>query len=379
MLYLPKYKLIESLSHQIPGCISFSQGAVKMGGTPLLIKEHIRMQLQSERMDFYQYVGGILPLREKIAANLSQKTETLISCDNIMMTHGAIGGITALCLALLNSGDEVIIPEPAYPSYRNIVLFSKATPVYVQAYYNQENEWKFDLNSIQKATSPRTKMVIISHPSNPTGKLLNYRELAALKKWCESRSIYLVSDEVYDNYIYDGDFYSCTSWAAQSEYVIRTGSFSKDYSMSGWRIGFVVAHKNLISKFVAVQDGTLCCPSVVGQYAALFALNHPELITDQVNAVKNNRNLSYSLLQPLMDKGIVSCIKPNAGIFLFLKTTVRDSEPLVMEILNKAHVALVPGIDFGPSPEAQASIRLCFAREEAILCEGIQRLLAYFK
>jgi aspartate/methionine/tyrosine aminotransferase len=377
-LLLPKYKSIESISNSSPDYISFSQGTVKLGGTPQIIKDHIREKLLSDALDYYQYVGGIFALRSKIAEKLSKKEKMAVDPEQIIISHGAIGGITAICLMLLRSGDEVILPEPIYPSYRNIVLFSKAVPKFVQGYSRENGQWIFDLEAIQKTATPRTKMLILSNPSNPTGMVMDAETLKSLQQWCESKGIYLVSDEVYDHYIYDETFHSYTKCALTSDFVLRTGSFSKDYAMSGWRVGFIVAPKALASRLIAVQDGTLCCPSVVGQYAALCALEHEELIGEQVAIVRNNRDLSFELLQPLMEKGIFSISKPAAGIFHFIKTNEKDSEPLVMDILRKAKVALVPGKDFGGSPEASASIRLCFARQEPILRQGIERLVGYF-
>ena len=143
--------------------------------------------------------------------------------------------------------------------------------------------------------------------------------------------------------------------------------------MSGWRIGYIVAPKDLIPNFAAVQDGTLCCPNVIGQHAALYAMEHEELISEQIHTVKKNGDLACCLLQPLVERGIFSLIRPQAGIFLFLKTAFDDSEELVMDILDKVKVALVPGKDFGHSLESCSSIRLCFARHEALVEEGINR------
>jgi aspartate/methionine/tyrosine aminotransferase len=376
-LDLPKYKEIESISRRSEGCISFSQGAVRIGGTPRLIKEHIQQKLESDVFDYYQCVGGIQPLREKIAQKLSEKHQIVINPEQVIVTHGSIGGITAVCLTLLKEGDEVIIPIPFYPSYRNIVLFSKAIPVFTEGYTKKDNVWKFDLETIKQAVSSKTKMLILSNPSNPSGVTLTKEELLSLKSWCEDRKIYLLSDEVYDNYIYEGDFNSYTPYVNSSDYIIRIGSFSKDYAMSGWRVGYVVSPEVLTSKLIAVQDGTLCCPNVIGQYAALFALEHEYLIQEQISVVKGNRDLAWQLLQPLIGKGIFSFSKPQVGIFFFMQTPFEDSEQLVMDILHKAKVALVPGSDFGVSKQACSSVRLCFARPEADLREGIQRLLKY--
>lgn len=368
-LDLPKYKSIEAICSSSEEYISFSQGTVKISGTPPLIKQHIQEKLNSDAMDYYQYVGGISALRKKIADRL------MIKPEQVIITHGSIGGITVICLTLLQEGDEVIVPVPFYPSYRNIILFSKAKPVYVEGFIGD----KFDIERIKSAATPKTKMIILSNPANPGGATLSKEDIADLKTWCAQKGVYLVSDEVYDNYIYEGDFHSLTPHTCDCDFVLRTGSFSKDFAMSGWRVGFIAAPESLVPGLIAVQDGTVCCPSVIGQHAALFALENEHLIAAQTNAVRRNRDTAHQLLQPLVEKGIFSFRKPKAGIFLFIQTPHQDSEELVMEILYKAKVALVPGKDFGNTAEARSSLRLCFARKESVLIEGIERLIRYLQ
>jgi aspartate/methionine/tyrosine aminotransferase len=377
-LTMPRYKKIEAITSQGSDYISFSQGTVKIDGTPQIIKDYIRELLRSDSCDYYQYVGGIYPLRQKIAEDLSHKFNLRFQPENILITHGAIGGITDLCLALLKKGDQVLLPEPAYPSYQNIIKFSKAEPIYVQGFIREGDKWIFDVENIKQAVTPYTKMIVLSNPSNPCGICFSREDIQSLQNFCETRGIYLVFDEVYDHYIYHGSFYSGTPLVLQSNFVIRTGSFSKDFAMSGWRIGYLVASQELIAHLTIIQDGTLCCPSVIGQHAALFALKHKELIADQVNIVKNNLELICHLLKPLVEKEIFSYVKPQAGIFLFIKTPFNDSENLVMDILQKAKVALVPGKDFGFSQEAASHVRLCFARKESVVREGISRILRYY-
>ena len=149
--------------------------------------------------------------------------------------------------------------------------------------------------------------------------------------------------------------------------------------MSGWRIGYIVARKELIQQLMAVQDGTLCSPSVIGQHAALYALEHETLISSQINKVKDSFALTCKLLQPLIDQQIFSYSKPQAGIFLFLKTSYPDSEVLVQELLSHAKVGLTPGKDFGIHADTAAYVRLCFARTRPVIEQGIARLLDYFK
>ncbi|MBX9923190.1 MAG: pyridoxal phosphate-dependent aminotransferase [Rhabdochlamydiaceae bacterium] len=374
-LELPRYKKIESISKTTPDSISFSQGTIRVGGTPKPIKDFIAQLLMGDTVDYYQDGFGLASLREKIASDLSRKHKISLERENILVTHGALGSITNICLTLLKEGEEVIIPVPNYPSYRNIVHFSKAKPNFVHAFVEQDGQWILDVEKIHQAITAKTKMVMLSNPSNPCGVCLPKATVLALKDLCESYGIYLLLDEVYDNYIYETEFFSGTSLTQSSPFVIRTGSFSKDFSMSGWRVGFTVASADLISQFGAVQDGAICCPSVISQHAALFALEHPELIQPQVHAVQESLQIACELLTPLVDKGLFSYIKPQAGIFLFIKTREEDCELLIMDILDKAKVALVPGKDFGGRAD---SFRLCFARNPELLRTGMRRLQNYF-
>lgn len=378
-LTLPRYKKIEAFSSQTSDCISFSQGAVKVEGTPQIIKDHVRDLMSGDSVDYYQNVGGIFPLRQQIAEDLTNKFGRVFTPDSVLVTHGSIGAITNLCLALLKENEQVLLPEPTYPSYQNIIRFSKGEAVYARGFVQVDGEWRFDLESIKQAATPLTKMIILPNPSNPLGLCLRKEEILSLCDFCENSRITLVLDEVYDHYIYEGSFYSGTPHVLDSKYVIRTASFSKDFAMSGWRIGYVVASPELIACLMSIQDGTLCCPSVVGQHAALFALKNKQLIANQVNIVKSNLELTCSLMQPLVDRQIFSYVKPQAGIFLFIKTPAADSEPLVMDILQKAKVALVPGKDFGNGPETASYLRLCFARKEEVVREGMRRILDYYQ
>lgn len=378
----PEYKRIEFIAQSGPDYVSFSQGALRTGGVPQAIREYAREILTTDAADYYTHPLGIALLREKIAHKLSLHYNIQVNKEHISVTHGSINAISSLCLALLNIGDEVLIPEPTYPAYVNIVKIAKAQPVFVQAFVegmqqDGQKKWKFDVDRVKKATTVHTKMIIIPNPANPCGVCLTNSELLELKQWSEQHGIYLIFDEVYDNYIFDGAFASGTALAVESELVFRIGSFSKDFAMSGWRIGFIVAQPSILPALMAVQDGLICCPNAIGQYAAAYALDHYHLMKPQIEQISRNRLLTVELLEPLVRAGILSFIKPDAGFFYFLKTEQEDTTQLVNDILDKAHVALVPGKDFGPS--GKSYIRLCYARNEGLIHKGIERLINYFK
>jgi|GEM_PF-1226365 len=378
---LPELKRLEVIAQNTPGCISFSQGALRIGGIPKEIKEHMKDVLSTDQTDYYQPGVGMMALREKLARTLSAQHNISLSAQNIIVSHGGIGAITTICATLLDAGDEVIIPEPAYPPYKNVVSICKANPVFVTAYdevqdSSGEVSWPLNIQKIKDAITTKTKMIIIANPSNPTGSCLTAQDLIDLKNLCEKNEIYLVSDEVYDNYVFTGQLASATPLVCQSKFVIRTGSFSKSLAMSGWRIGYLVANADIIMAMSGVQDALIVCPSVFGQHSVLYALDHPEFLNRHHAGVSKSRDIICGMLQPLMDKEILVYSKPMSGFYLYLRSQHADSTELVISILEKAKVAMVPGKDFGPS--SGRYMRLCFARSPEIVQEGSERLLKYF-
>ncbi len=381
-LQTPAFKKIEAQAQATPDCISFSQGALRVGGVPEPIREYARDILMTDKADYYVNGLGIMPLREKIAENLQQKYGAIIDPRHVFVTHGGVGGLTSIFSALLKEGDEVLLPAPTYPVYHNIIKMAKARPVFVDSSFtrdigNGREGWFFDGDCVKAAVTSKTKMIVLANPSNPTGMSLSEADLINLKKFCEQHRIYLVSDEVYEHFVFEGDFYSATPFVPHSEYVLRVGSFSKNFSMSGWRVGFVVSPAHMMDTFSAVQSGTICCPTAISQYAALYALDHPELMAEQIATVKNMREVAYLGLQPLVKKGIISVAYPQSSFYLFVKTPEKDCSDLVMDILKKAKVALAPGKDFGPF--CTDSFRLCYARDPKLVEEGIARLVKYFE
>lgn len=381
-LQSPVFKKIEAQAQATPGCISFSQGALRVGGVPQKIRDYASDILKTDKADYYVNAMGIMPLRERIAAHLQDECGCSIDPQHVFVTHGGVGGLTSIFLALLNAGDEVLLPAPTYPVYHNIIKLAKAVPVFVEAALTKTDgdgnlSWYFDFERVKAAVTPKTKMIVLANPANPTGLSLGEADILKLKDFCEKNKIYFVSDEVYENFVFEGDFYSATSLVQKSEYVIRVGSFSKNFSMSGWRVGFVVAPAHMINMFAAVQSGTVCCPTAISQYAALYALDHPELMDEQIKIVKQDREIAFNGFQPLIKAGIVSVAYPKTGFYLFVKTPEKDCSNLVMDILKTAKVALAPGTDFAPF--SAHSFRLCYARDPQLVQEGVARLVKYFE
>jgi len=377
---MPEIKRIEALAQSLKA-ISFAQAAVRVGGVNQDIKKYVQTILETDKADYYQSVIGLLSLREKIAQTLTAQHGAPLTADNIIISHGSVGAFASLCAALLATDDEVIIPEPTYPTYKNTVTFFKGVPVQIPAFVSSIDQegtisWKLDIQQIKDAVTAKTKILVFPNPVNPLGLLISPAELQELVNWCESRSIYLIVDEVYDDYIFEGVFSSITSYVPSSRYVIRLGSFSKNFAMSGWRVGYAVVPTYLIPILMAVQDVLLCCPNVPGQYAALYALDHRESIVESYALVKQSRAIVLDMLQCFREKNIFSYSVPAAGFCIFLKTDQQDTTDLALDLLHTSLVALVPGKDFGES--GSSYLRLCYARYPDVTQEGMERLARYF-
>jgi aspartate/methionine/tyrosine aminotransferase len=371
-------KKIEEIVRTSDEYISLSQGAVKLGGIPQQIKDHLQSVLKTEKTDYYGSCWGLKELREKLV-NVLSVYDPALSVDNIMPTHGSCGGLALLFLSLLQSGDEVIIPEPAYPAYLTLTHVTRTKPVFVSILKdNADGSISAELNieAIKAAVTPKTKIIVFSNPWNPLANVIPLSTINELLAWCQEQEIFLVVDEAYRDYAYTNTFESSLSLVTKSDWLICASTFSKNFAMSGWRVGFLAIPKRLGKIAAGMQDAILNCLNNTAQYAALYALDHPEFSQQFHVMMKENRDLTLQMLEPLIKKGIMKALPADGGIYVFLKTDQQDATDLCMSILYKAKVAMIPGSSFGPS--GAPFMRLCYAREKHVLEEGIDRLVKFF-
>lgn len=379
MLEIPMsgIKKIEEIAQSSPDFISLSQGSIKVGGIPQQIKTYVQGLLNSDITDYYQSCWGIKVLREKIADTVNAQYGTQFTIGNVVPTHGCIGGLSLLYLTLLNPGDEVIIPQPAYPAYSILTQACRAVAVPVPSMRSSTNlTWGLDIDAIKQATTEKTKIIVFSNPWNPLGIIVPEQEILELIAWCELRGIYLILDEAYREYVFDGPMRAGLTYMQDSQFVVSANTFSKNMAMSGWRVGYLLVPEHLAKPLAGMQDALLNCLNNTAQYAAMYALDHPELTADFYATIKYNRDLAYTKMQPLFDAGIFSAQKPAGGFFLFLKTTEEDATGLCLSILDRAKVGLIPGKSFGET--GKPFMRLCYARDPEILEEGIARIIKFF-
>lgn len=383
MLQIPLsgIKRIEEIVNSSNEYISLSQGALKVGGIPAPIKQFVKTILDTTKTDSYGSSFGLRDLRETVAQIQSARYNNQITVSQVLPTHGGIGALSLVFMTQLEAGDEVIIPEPAYPAYAILAQAARANTVFVSCLKSNTNNsskisWEINVDKIKAATTPKTKIIVFSNPTNPTGLVVPKSTILELLNWCEQKDIYLVVDEAYRDYFFDETFESMLSIAGQSERLIVISSFSKNMAMSGWRIGYLVTHESLIPTFSGMQDALLNCLNNTAQYAAMYAMTRHDLVEELAKKVQAGKDVAVSCLQPLVNKGIFSFEEPKGGFFLFLKTDQEDATDLCMSILNKAKVGMVPGSSFGVS--GKPFIRLCFARDISVVQEGVDRLKRFF-
>lgn len=375
-------KEIETIANKTEGCISLSQGVLKVGGIPFEIKQYLKDDvLSSYKSDYYENQQSAYELKTKLSCLFDKKYKAKIPTNQIVLTHGCIGGLSVLLLSLLDIGSEVIIPEPTYPVYQNIVTLARGNPVFVSCLEKSKdniNSWALNIEKIKSAVTEKTRAIIFSNPWNPLGCIISKEILIELANFCEKKGIYLIVDEVYEDYIFEGEFFSTLSLIPNSSHVIRSCSFSKNFGMSGWRIGYLVLPTALVDIFSIAQHSLLVAISQLGLHAASFALEHPELLKKFYDIIYKNLYLSEELLKPLVDQNIITYQKPKAGFFLFIQSLKEGNiNNECMNMIQKAGVAIIPGNKFGPSGEG--CMRLCYAREKEILQEGIVRFVNYWK
>lgn len=371
-------KRIEEIAKSSNEYISLSQGAIRVGGIPQQIKDYVQGLLTTDKTDYYESCWGIKPLREKLVEVLNQQFNANITINNVLPTHGCIGGLSLLYLSILEPGDEVIIPEPAYPAYGLLAQAARSKPVYVSAFKPHADgtySWQLDIEKIKLAVTEKTKIIVFSNPWNPLGIIIPKKAIQELLTWCENKGIFLIIDEAYRDYAFTPDYQSTIHMVTQSEWLISAHTFSKNMAMSGWRIGYLIIPERINKVLAGMQDALLNCLNNPAQFAATYALNHPEFTQAFHQLIKQNRDMTVSMLQPLIEKNIISMIKPDGGFFAFFRTEHSDATDLGMSILYQAKVSLVPGGSFGPS--GKPFLRLCFARDPDVLHEGITRLVNF--
>ncbi len=365
-------KLMPLVASRVGGCVSRGQG-IPSFPTPPHVVEAVCRALRSEPWSGkYSLQPGLPELRRAAAEFL--RTEKSLEFDpatEIGITVGAMEGLLAAFLALVERGDEVIVPDPIYEPHLQQIKLAEGVPVFVPL---KKEDWGLDLAAVEAAVTDKTKAIVLCNPANPTGRVFTDGEVRALARLAEERDLYLISDETYEHLVYEGPApLSPAAVEGMRDRVVSVFSFSKKYAMTGWRIGFVAASADLMAELMKVHDSAAICAPTPSQLAALAALTGPqEVVAEMRQALARRLELVCRRLDRL--GGAFSYIKPQGAYYLMARYHFTDqpSQELALRLVEEARVITVPGSSFGPGGEGH--LRLSFGGDEAELNEAFDRL-----
>lgn len=392
-------KEMEIRSAKVSGVVSLAQG-VPSFETPQCIKNKAIESILEGRSSRYSLSPGLLELREAIEHSLSRCNIFYDFEKEIIVTAGSIEAITASLLALTSKGDEVLIPDPTYTSYQEAIKTAGSVPVFFPL--DEKSDWSLNLEQLEKRISPRTKAILFCNPNNPTGTVYSREQLLRLIELAEEHNLYVLSDEVYRDFVYDDlDFFSLSQFSGFRKRIIHIFSFSKAYAMTGWRVAYLAADRTLTEKILPVHDALVTCAPVVSQWGALAAL---EMAHEDIAFFKKKFIQRRELICRGMDemKEWFSYVRPSSAYFVFprfkdrlaeklgglklnpkISGTLREDQKkslswkLALDLLDRGKVALVPGSAFGQ--EGENHLRFCFGRSEKDIQLALKRMKKYFQ
>jgi len=348
--------------------------------TPEHIKKAAIKAIEENRTK-YTPTGGIMPLREAIVAWHKRELGSGYTAKECAVTVGGKHSIFNTICVLIQHGDEVILPAPYWVSFPDIIKYAGGTPVIVET--RPEDGFSAKAAQIEKAITPKTKMVIINSPSNPTGGVVDGEEFQRILSVCKKHKIWLMGDECYSHFVYDPHKpFSIASAQDSKEHVIIIGSVSKTFAMTGWRVGYTLAPEPLVQAIIKIQSQSTSNPTSIAQYAALEAMTGTMATVPPMLAEYTKRR--KRIVEGLRAIPGITCEWPGGAFYAFPNVSAHLGEgknalaksctELSKLLLEKAHVALVPGEAFG----APGFLRLSYATSLERIDEGLRRLGNFF-
>jgi len=333
--------------------------------TPQCVKDAACKALQ-EGYTHYTHSLGLLELREAICRYYQKTYQVPISPDQIVVTSGTSPAMFLLFAALVEKGDEVIISDPHYACYPSFIRFVQGTPVSVPVY--ERDGFQYRPGAIRRRITKRTRAIVINSPSNPTGNLLSESRMKAIARF----SPYLVSDEIYHGLVYEGKEHSILEFTDKA-FVLN--GFSKLYAMTGLRLGYLIAPPPFIRPIQKIQQNFFISPNSVVQKAGIAALEQSDVDVSRMRSMYNERR--QYMVKRLKELGLGITVEPTGAFYVFANARhiSRDSYQLAFDILEKAHVGVAPGIDFGQHGEGY--LRFSYANSMENIIEGLNRLERY--
>ena len=353
-----------------PGAIRLDVGQPNFP-TPQHIKEAGKRAID-ENKTFYTHTQGLLSLREKIVDKLARVNGIRSAPESIACAPGGVGAIAVMLAAVVEQGDEVLLPDPGWPNYRMMLPWLGARAVFYPC--PPEVGFQPDLDALGSLISPRTKVLVVNSPNNPTGAVYPAETVNALIELAQRHNLWLLSDECYDQIVLDGTWTSPASLAPEDPRIATVFTFSKSYSMTGWRLGYLTGSAELVDTATKVLESNSSCVSTITQVAAEAALVGPQdCVTAMVSAYRRRRDLVVDLLR---DAELF--IAEPIGAFYIMADIAPKGLPardFAFALLRERGVSVAPGTAFGHV--AAEAVRISLASSDADLSEGVGRLAEF--
>ncbi|MDI3481731.1 MAG: aminotransferase [Tepidanaerobacteraceae bacterium] len=357
-----------SMVNQVKGAISLCIGEPDFT-TPAHINEAAKKALD-EGKTFYTPNAGLLELRKEISQYLSRRFGLEYNPENeIIVTIGASEAIEVAIRTLIESGDEVLIPQPSFVAYGPCTILAGGQPVYVPTY--MEDEFALRPDVLEKYITPKSKILVLPYPNNPTGAVMSRQQLEAIAQVVEKHDLIVVSDEIYWDLTYGVEHSAFASIPRMWERTVTISGLSKSYAMTGWRLGYIAAPQELAAEILKVHQYSVTCAATMSQYAAIEALRNGDEDIARMREEYDKRRLF--LLSSLRNMGL-ECFEPRGAFYVFpsIEKTGIPCEEFAQRLLYEAKVAVVPGTAFGEN--GRGFVRMAYATSMENLEEAVKRI-----
>ncbi len=334
------------------------------------------MDAIEEGLTRYTPPAGLMKFRELIAADAGKRRGVTITPDMVVVGPGSKPGLFFPTLALVSPGDEVIYPDPGFPTYHAMIRVAGGVPVPVTL--REEKQFSFDLDVFNSKISNRTKLIILNSPANPTGGVIPLGDLKHIAEQAQKYNAWILADEIYSRLVYDGmeSAPSIASIDGMLERVVIADGFSKAYAMTGWRLGYMVAPPALAERLELLVTHSTGCTAMFTQYAGMEALTGPQdFVREMVMEYQKRRDRMMELVNVIPG---VHAQKPQGAFYVFpnVKSFGLSSEEIQRRLLEEEGVAVLAGTDFGPAGDGY--IRLCYATSMEAIERGMEKIHRFF-
>ncbi len=343
--------------------------------TPWRVRDEAIYSLEQGRT-FYTSNSGLKELKEEICVYLNRKYDLHYNPSNeVLVTVGGSEAIDLALRAMLNPGDEVLIPQPSYVSYEPCTILTGGVPVTIDL--KEENEFRLTAEELEEAITDKTKILVLPFPNNPTGAIMERRDLEAIVDVVIKHDIFVLTDEIYSELSYgENEHVSIASFPGMKERTIYINGFSKAFAMTGWRLGYACGPQEIITQMTKIHQFAIMCAPTTSQYAAVEALKNCD---EEVAAMKEEYNGRRRYLINRFKEMGLSCFEPFGAFYIFpcIKEFGMTSEEFATRFLQEQKVAVVPGTAFGDSGEGFVRISYAYSLEQ--LKEALDRMEVFIK